>query len=51
MIRHIAKGERDGDLNIEANGRQCVGRQGSETEAVDNGRRVSVEGSLRAVVG
>ncbi len=50
MIRHVAEGERNGDLEKEADGSQCVAREGGETKTVDDGRGVGVKGTLRTVV-
>lgn len=51
MVRDITKAKRDGNLQKETHGGQGVASQPLEAEALDDGRRVRVEGPLRAVVG
>ena len=51
MIRDIAEGPGDGNLKEETDGGQGVASEASETETLDNGRRVGIKGTLRTVVG
>lgn len=51
MIGDEAEGERDGNLEEETDGGQCIGRQCREAEATDDGRCVRIKGTLRTIVG
>lgn len=51
MIRYPTETERDGNLKEKTNGRQRITGQGGEAKVSDNGWRVSIEGTLRSVVG